>query len=556
MIAMNRGKFARCPAKIYAFTSVSVIYRVRHLVHSSQPSPLPDALPLPTSSTFQITTPFSSSSSSSSAKEVSVSSMQQQQQQQLKSEPILSDFYAKTISSFLLNSANFVVLKKASSSSGFDASHNCDDEKKLSSIIGVYPQEEEVEYIKSKETLWERQLNFLIGRMAIRVNAAMLGRSLPSAILRTDLGAPLIHANDKVVLYDDDDEGQGSKTLLVSLSHKNDHFVSAIKAVSGSSECLSIGVDIEEVNRGSSKNNYDYNSNNNNNNNSNANNRNKSTSASALARRVLTRNELSHLGRLGADVAAGIDEEVTLRFSMKEAVFKALNPLVKRYISFLEVEVWPKEDGSAVINFIDLKKESNKSNYLENYQESDYSSRIPPSNNSSSSSSSSSSSRKTSIYRGVSWNKRHKKWYANINIKGQYKYIGYFDDEVMAAKSYDAAIFENNLDENRLNFIDGVYQPWKINKSSKYRGVNWHKATNKWVAQITINNHQEYLGVFDDEIDAARAFDAAVIENNLDRARLNLNCRNIISDFSGYRVDGFWRRSGDFWISYVDVKRL
>lgn len=49
-----------------------------------------------------------------------------------------------------------------------------------------------------------------------------------------------------------------------------------------------------------------------------------------------------------------------LRFSMKEAVYKALNPILERYISFLEVEVQPNIDGSADIRVLDSAEYSSK----------------------------------------------------------------------------------------------------------------------------------------------------------------------------------------------------
>ena len=36
-----------------------------------------------------------------------------------------------------------------------------------------------------------------------------------------------------------------------------------------------------------------------------------------------------------------------LRFSMKEAVYKALDPYVRRYVAFREVTVAPRSDGTA-----------------------------------------------------------------------------------------------------------------------------------------------------------------------------------------------------------------
>jgi hypothetical protein len=44
---------------------------------------------------------------------------------------------------------------------------------------------------------------------------------------------------------------------------------------------------------------------------------------------------------------------------------------------------------------------------------------------------------KTSIYRGVSWYSRYKKWKACILSGKDRKHIGYFDNEIEAAKAYD-----------------------------------------------------------------------------------------------------------------------
>jgi hypothetical protein len=43
--------------------------------------------------------------------------------------------------------------------------------------------------------------------------------------------------------------------------------------------------------------------------------------------------------------------------------------------------------------------------------------------------------------------------------------------------------------------------------SSKYKGVCWHKREKQWVASIQFNKKTYYLGDFDSEIDAARAYD-------------------------------------------------
>jgi hypothetical protein len=43
----------------------------------------------------------------------------------------------------------------------------------------------------------------------------------------------------------------------------------------------------------------------------------------------------------------------------------------------------------------------------------------------------------SSSYRGVWWNKKQKIWRAAIFREGRTQYLGYFNDEVEAAKAYD-----------------------------------------------------------------------------------------------------------------------
>ena len=56
----------------------------------------------------------------------------------------------------------------------------------------------------------------------------------------------------------------------------------------------------------------------------------------------------------------------------------------------------------------------------------------------------------------------------------------------------------------------------KSNNTSGYRGVSFHKLTNKFQASISVNKKQVYLGVFIDSIKAAKAYDKYVVENNLE----------------------------------------
>jgi enterobactin synthetase component D len=65
-----------------------------------------------------------------------------------------------------------------------------------------------------------------------------------------------------------------------------------------------------------------------------------------IASRVLRDAEVDELDGLGPAERAG---EVLLRFSAKEAIYKALDPFVRRYVEFKEMSVSPRPDGTAVV---------------------------------------------------------------------------------------------------------------------------------------------------------------------------------------------------------------
>jgi hypothetical protein len=63
----------------------------------------------------------------------------------------------------------------------------------------------------------------------------------------------------------------------------------------------------------------------------------------------------------------------------------------------------------------------------------------------------------------------------------------------------------------------------KLRKSntSGYKGVSWHQQNKKWLAQITNNYKNTYLGCFDTPEKAAHAYDKAAKELFGEFARLN-----------------------------------
>jgi hypothetical protein len=55
---------------------------------------------------------------------------------------------------------------------------------------------------------------------------------------------------------------------------------------------------------------------------------------------------------------------------------------------------------------------------------------------------------------------------------------------------------------------------WRKNPASQYTGVSWHKASQKWRAQIGINGKKKGLGLFSSELEAHEAYQLAL--QNLD----------------------------------------
>ncbi len=125
---------------------------------------------------------------------------------------------------------------------------------------------------------------------------------------------------------------------------------------------------------------------------------------------------------------------------------------------------------------------------------------------------------------------------AVIGINKKNKYIGIFDDEILAAEHYDFYALYYNKDFASLNFPNKIDYYKKIipehdfiNRKkrgrSKYNGVYYEKSNNNWKVVIRVNNKNKHISCHQTEIEAAKAYDRFVINNNLNK-KLNFNQEN------------------------------
>lgn len=93
--------------------------------------------------------------------------------------------------------------------------------------------------------------------------------------------------------------------------------------------------------------------------------------------------------------------------------------------------------------------------------------------------------------------------------------------EILGLTNGDRAIIDhrdrNGINNQRYNLrdvsasINSFNRKKAINNSSGYRGVSWNKPTKKWITSYTYNKKRKHIGLFNDPIKAALAYDSAVL---------------------------------------------
>lgn len=89
-------------------------------------------------------------------------------------------------------------------------------------------------------------------------------------------------------------------------------------------------------------------------------------------------------------------------------------------------------------------------------------------------------------------------------------------------------IDHNTLNNLKYNLRTCTHQQNMHNRkqtkicSSKFKGVSWDKQTKKWRALIRFNNIKKSIGYFNDEIEAAEAYNTAAVKMFGKHAYLNI----------------------------------
>jgi hypothetical protein len=136
---------------------------------------------------------------------------------------------------------------------------------------------------------------------------------------------------------------------------------------------------------------------------------------------------------------------------------------------------------------------------------------------------------KNSPYIGVTWKPHAGAWRAQTRYNKEHIFLGYYSTAEEAGMAYDRAVLYYYGDSDVLNFperkhehdlsapYERKYKTLKSTNKTGYRGVN--QRGRKFYAGIGVggrdNQKKIHLGSFDTPEEAARMYDAYVIENNL-----------------------------------------
>lgn len=130
-------------------------------------------------------------------------------------------------------------------------------------------------------------------------------------------------------------------------------------------------------------------------------------------------------------------------------------------------------------------------------------------------------SHNTSGYKGVSFDKKAKKYRAYVRKDGKTYNLGFYTEREQAAKAYNLKATELFGEYANLNDVD--HTGFKLNirkRHSQYRGVS--KIGDVWTSTLIHDGKHLYLGRFKEEKDAARMYNFWALDLFGEFAKLNV----------------------------------
>lgn len=137
----------------------------------------------------------------------------------------------------------------------------------------------------------------------------------------------------------------------------------------------------------------------------------------------------------------------------------------------------------------------------------------------------------SSKYKGVSWNKKGKKWQVSLMLDGKLKYLGQYSNEDEAGRTYNKGVLDyldgeaylNVIGEdNRNNIRDyKTYENQKRTRSGKHRYRGLSEKKNGFQSAIPFRKKYNYIGTFSTTHHAALTYNKCAIYLHGDDAILN-----------------------------------
>jgi hypothetical protein len=136
----------------------------------------------------------------------------------------------------------------------------------------------------------------------------------------------------------------------------------------------------------------------------------------------------------------------------------------------------------------------------------------------------------SSKFKGVSWSKDA--WRVQLQFEDKNMELGLFKNEICAANCYNYYAKKYFGDFAILNDVEYLSkEEWSYDRYvpkfySRYYGVTYNKKTEKWIARIWLNKRNQTIGDFDDEWEAAQAYNEYVLKYRNGKGKINTKDTN------------------------------